>query len=158
MYVPIKKCSTPLLQKRKGLSKLWMAQLVKSTTLEQSILQQRWDGAYSGGDPVCPRDTTQSNIHRGARRRRMPYPSARRRHHMYPRRQINPERREVWMDIQAERKNSVRGGVSGLSLEGSSSRGGALRKATRGCESDQGVAGKSHGAFERDPRWSKTWW
>ena len=44
-------------------------------------------------------------------------------------------------------ENSVRGGVSRISLEGSSSRGETLRKTATGCELDQSVAGRRNGAF-----------
>ena len=46
------------------------------------------------------------------------------------------------MDIQAEEKNSVQSAVSMISLEGSSSRGGASMKTTTGCELSQSVVGK----------------
>ena len=31
------------------------------------VTKKRWDNACSGGDPVCPGGTIQSNIHKGAR-------------------------------------------------------------------------------------------
>ena len=43
--------------------------------------------------------------------------------------------------------NSVRGGVSGISLERNSSRGRASRKTTMGCEPGQSVAGRRNSAF-----------
>ena len=43
--------------------------------------------------------------------------------------------------------NSVRGGVSRISLEGSLSRGGALRKIATGHEPGQSVVGRRNGAF-----------
>ena len=55
-------------------------------------------------------------------------------------------------------ENLVRGGVSGISLEGSSSRGGASRKTAMGHESSQSVASKRKGAFKQSPRWPKPWW
>ena len=42
--------------------------------------------------------------------------------------------------------NSVRGGVSAISLKGSSSRGGASRKIATGREPDQNIAGRRKGA------------
>ena len=50
-----------------------------------------------------------------------------------------------------KKENSVRGGVSGISLEGSSSRGEALRKTATGHEPGQSVARRS--AFGQGPRW-----
>ena len=44
-------------------------------------------------------------------------------------------------------KNSVRGGVSRISLEGSSLRGGASRKTAMRHEPSQNVAGKRKGAL-----------
>ena len=66
--------------------------------------RKRWDGVCSGGVPVCPGGTLQSNIHKDARQRRMPDPSVTRRHHNQLRRQGNPRRREVWRVIQGEGK------------------------------------------------------
>jgi len=66
--------------------------------------RKRWDGACSRGGPICPRGTTQSNIHRGSWRRKMPDTSATRHRHNYQRRQDNPGRREVWRVIQAKEK------------------------------------------------------
>jgi len=48
--------------------------------------------------------------------------------------------------------NSVRGGVSGISLEGSSSRSGASRKTAIRCEPDQSVAGRKKGAHSGKAR------
>ena len=55
-------------------------------------------------------------------------------------------------------ENSVRGGVSGISLEGSSSRGEASRKIAMGHELGQNVAGRRNGAFGQGRRWPKSWW
>ena len=53
--------------------------------------------------------------------------------------------------------NLVRGGVSRISLEESSSRGGASRKTVTGREPDQNVAGRRKGAFGQGLRWPKSW-
>ena len=74
--------------------------------------------------------------------------SATSRHHSQPRRQKNPRRREVCRVIQAEEGNLVRGGVSRINLEGSSSRGRASRKIATGYEPGQSVAGKRNSALE----------
>ena len=46
-----------------------------------------------------------------------------------------------------KKENTVQGGVSMTSLEGSSSRGGASRKTAMGREPDQNIAGKRKSAF-----------
>ena len=46
-----------------------------------------------------------------------------------------------------KKRNSVRGGVAGITLEGSSSRGGASRKTATGREPNQSVAERRKGAF-----------
>ena len=46
-------------------------------------------------------------------------------------------------------ENSIRYGVSGISLEGSSSRGGASKKTTTGRKQDQSVVGRRNGAWAR---------
>jgi len=38
MYILIRRCSTLWLQRRKGQSKWWMAQLARSSALRQSML------------------------------------------------------------------------------------------------------------------------
>ena len=43
--------------------------------------KMRWDNVCSVGSPVCPEGTLQSNIHMGARQKRMSDPSAIRRRH-----------------------------------------------------------------------------
>jgi len=55
----------------------------------------------------------------------------------------------VWRVIQAGRRNSVRGGLLGISLEMSSSRGGASRKTATGREPGQSVVGRRKDAFGR---------
>ena len=67
-------------------------------------------------------------IHRSARRRRMPDPNATRCHHNYLRRMIILRGEKCGGIYKLKEGNSVRGGVSGISLEESSSRGGASRK------------------------------
>jgi len=116
-----------------------------------------WDGACSGGGLVYPRGTLQSIIHKGARRRRMLDSSGTRRHHSQTRRQGNPGRREVWRVIQAEKRNTIRGGVSRISLKGSSSRGGASKKTATGRDSGQSVAGRRKVAFGQGSRWPMPW-
>ena len=49
--------------------------------------------------------------------------------------------------------NSVRGGVSWINLERSSSRGGASRKTATGCEPSQSIAGRRKSAFRQVLRW-----
>ena len=51
--------------------------------------------------------------------------------------------------------NSVQDEISMTSLEGISSRGGALRKAVTGRELGQSVARKRKGAYGQSPRWPK---
>ena len=51
-----------------------------------------------------------------------------------------------WL-YKLKEENSVRGGVSRISLEESSSRGGASRKTATGHELGQSVAGRRNGAF-----------
>ena len=58
-----------------------------------------------------------------------------------------PGMREVWRLCKLKEGNSVRGRVSRISLEGSSSRGGDSRKSATGREQDQSVARKRKGAF-----------
>ena len=77
----------------------------------------------------------------------MPDPSATRRHHSLPMRHGNPNRREVWRVIQAEERKLSSSWSFKISLEGSSSRGGASRKTATGHESGQSVMGRRKGAF-----------
>ena len=65
----------------------------------------------------------------------------------------NSGRREVWRVIQAERRNSVRGGLLGISLEMSSSRGGASRKTAIRHEPDQNVTRRRRCTFRKGSRW-----
>ena len=51
--------------------------------------------------------------------------------------------------------NSVRGGVSRISLEWSSSQGGASKKIATGREPGQSVTGKRKGALGQGLRWPK---
>jgi len=68
-------------------------------------------------------------------------PSEIRRRHSQPRRQY-----------KLKEGNLVQGGVSRITLEGSSSRDGASRETATGCEPGQSVAGKKKGALGKGLR------
>ena len=67
MYVLRRRCSTPSLQKRKGLPKWYITWLARSLALGQSILQVEIGLCVLWRRSVYPRCTVQSNIHKGAR-------------------------------------------------------------------------------------------
>ena len=68
------------------------------------------------------------------------------------------EREKCGGIYKLKEENSIQIGVSGISLEGSSSRGEALKKTAMGREQCQSVVRKKKGAFGRGPRWPKAWW
>ena len=55
------------------------------------------------------------------------------------------------------KKNSIRDGVSRISLKGSSLRGGVSKKTVIGREPGQSVIEKRNSAFWQGPRWPKPW-
>ena len=61
----------------------------------------------------------------------------------------------MWRVIQAEGRKLSLNGVSRVSLEGSSSRGGASRKTATGRESGQSVVGKRNDALKQVVGWPK---
>ena len=88
----------------------------------------------------------QSNIHKGAQRKRMSDPSAKRRHHISQGDRVILEGEMCEGLYNLKEENSVRGEVSGISL-GSSSLRGASRKTATGREAGQSVTGRRKSAF-----------
>ena len=82
MYVPRRSyIITPWLQKRKGIIKMVDDSACEFLYWDSQYYRKRWDIACSGGALICPGSTVQSNIHRGAQRRRMLDPRTTRRCH-----------------------------------------------------------------------------
>ena len=103
----------------------------------------------SGSGPVCPRGMVQSNIHEVLDEEVCWIQMQQSIVTVSQGDMVILKREKCGGIYKLKEENSVRGGVSGISLEGSLLRGEALMKTATGREPGQSVAGKRKGAFGR---------